>query len=58
MEHKPNKEPMSNKEFGKLRSYLAQKGIEQNEISKIIGDETKNRNREEIIKILIDWLGR
>ena len=47
---------MTNNDFGKIRSLLAQNGVSQAEITVAIGSFTNNRTREEISNELKKWL--
>ena len=53
---KPSNETPSANEWGKLRSYLAKKGVKQADINAAVGDKVKGRNRHEIVAQLTAWL--
>lgn len=43
-------------EFGQLRSYLAQNGVSQAQITAVIGTGAQGRSRAEITQLLREWM--
>jgi len=43
-------------DFGKLRAYLARKGVSQQQIKAAIGNSVGGRSRETIANELRDWM--
>lgn len=50
-----NQEPPAN-EFGQLRSFLTQAGVDQEEIDAAIGGSVGGRSRKEIVDDLKEWM--